>query len=199
MQADYPLEREEKFAAERRRLTAALIGSALLHASLLTLVKPAAQDFSGTGHPVLSIRFRAAFVAAAPQAAVPPPPVPVLKARPRPPIESPPDTTAPAEKHVAAETAPAPGRNATRKPSAGGVSVRMGIGEGGRIEHILWTELPALTPDQGQRREAMLRPHTAAETLAGSYVTEIVDVRSLLGLPRVGAKAAVSAPSDSPY
>jgi hypothetical protein len=61
----------------------------------------------------------------------------------------------------------------------------MVIGEGGRIQQILWRKLPALTKEQFERLEDILRTTTYAESMAGSTVTEIVDVRGLLGLPAV--------------
>jgi hypothetical protein len=58
----------------------------------------------------------------------------------------------------------------------------MSIGDGGLITQILWDRLPALTNEQLKRLESILRANTYPESMAGTMVTEVVDVRGLLGL-----------------
>lgn len=73
-----------------------------------------------------------------------------------------------------------PGDMARAMPQAGGVSVLLAIGEGGRVEHIHWDRLPALTDEQLRRVEAALRARTYAGFLVGQAVNETIDVKALL-------------------
>jgi hypothetical protein len=64
----------------------------------------------------------------------------------------------------------------------GGNTALIAIGADGRITDIVWNRLPALTNEQFLRLEAILRTNTYPESMVGQIVTEVVDVRGLLGL-----------------
>lgn len=204
----------EEAPSEQRRLAVTLLVSSLLHVCALTLIKLPPKDHSGTGHPVLTVVFKTLTVAAAVATAPEPvavfrvsavetplqpqsPPPPRLRAqdvvRPAKPVAAPalvPVVPLPVSKPVAKPSPPAPGRDARTASASGGVSVLMTIGEGGRIDQIFWKTLPALTNEQFQRLESILRVNQYAESQIGTTVTEIVDVRGILGLPPASGEAA---------
>lgn len=188
---------------EERRFVALLAASALLHATLIAQLNLPPREVAGTGYPVLSVVLKKlapppAIESAEPalpplftEAATPPlratptlntakPPMPAVA-----PEQSPLTESSAAPTPRPAITPPAPGRDAQGLAAAGGVSAHFLIGEQGRIHSILWNRLPALTNDQFQRLEALLRENEYPHAPAGSTLTEMVDVRGLLGLPPV--------------
>lgn len=196
---------------DQRRFAWTLGLSIAIHVLVLATGKGLPRQPVGTGYPVLTVGFTSpapppspgSLAASRGAEALPPPPVPLLSAKPdlpardlvrdksRLPDRAPagtsmqPATATPHQGPVAAVLPAAPGRDAHAEAAAGGVTARMVIGEGGRIQQILWRKLPALTSEQFERLEDILRTTTYAESMAGSTVTEIVDVRGLLGLPAV--------------
>ena len=196
----------------RRRFGRILLASALLHLLVLLTVKFPPKDRSGAGFPVLTVMFKAM----TPAPVRLPEPLPVTQESPPPRLLSQ-DAVAPAArvatkppqvrepikevKPVVAEaplpsaaingtSKPVPGRDARTAPATGGVSVLMAIGEDGRVTEILWNRLPALTNEQFKRLENMLRANVYAASMAGTTVTEVVDVRGILGLQPERSRSA---------
>lgn len=196
---------------DQRRFAWTLGLSIALHVLVLASGKGLPRAPAGSGYPVLTVGFQSSAPPPSPGAVAarrgvePAPPTSVTRAstkaelpardpapdKVRPPERAPAGTAlqaAPATPHqgpLATALPAAPGRDAHAEAAAGGVTARMVIGEGGRVRQILWRKLPALTREQFEQLEDLLRATTYAESMAGSTVTEIVDVRGLLGLPPV--------------
>lgn len=54
------------------------------------------------------------------------------------------------------------------------------IGEQGRVNQIIWDDLPALTDQQLNWLERSIRTKKYADSLDGQTVTEFIDVRALI-------------------
>jgi hypothetical protein len=194
----------------RRRFAVILAFSALLHLVVLFAIKLRPSVPSGSGYPVLTVMFQT--MAPAPSASlrsrppaetlVKPPPLPrPVAPAPSPVRETRPEVKLPAQeaqipsKANSGTNRPAPGRDARASAAVGGFSVLMSIGDGGLITQILWDRLPALTDEQLKRLESILRANTYPESMAGTMVTEVVDVRGLLGLSPIKDSRPLAPPT----
>lgn len=105
---------------------------------------------------------------------------PVLTPTPAvPPKTAPPITQAPAISNVAGSPPPQVRSN---RP-ADGVVVVLRVNSDGEVFHIYWNQLPAITNEQFNRLEAIVRTRRFGSHVSDRTITEIIDVRALLDLP----------------
>lgn len=197
---------------DESRLYLTLGFSVLMHAALLLAWKMPAPVWKAADHAVLTVVLRGAAPLAqsspttgekadvavltrkepAP-AAFSMPPRPAASASTAPPV-APARPAAPPSRARAAMQ-PTPGHPANRNPAAVGVNVLLVVGGDGRVQQILWDQLPALTDEQLRRVEAVIRRKTYA---AGQTLNEIVDVRSILQLPPARSEESPEPPLSLP-
>lgn len=191
---------------DRLCFTRALILSALLHGALLTLWKAAPRDWGGGGSPVLSVTFKTVVAPESHPALLTPEAranrdaqgalllrpeagpqvVPASSAHPAADLthsagaaKSSTATTLASQSPVQKGT-PSPGSNEPDSTKSSGVRVLLTIGEQGRVNQIIWNQLPALTDEQLRRLETSIRTRTYAESMSGQSIDDMIDVRAFL-------------------
>ena len=131
---------------------------------------------------------------------VTPAPTPVAEiVKPLPPTPSLPQrmasTTSKVSSAATGQASPPPAPQALTAQHADGVTVVLRVNADGKVTQIFWNRLPAISVEQLDRLEHIVRTRQFVPHVTDRTVSEIIDVRALLRLPP--AQSADSAPINS--